>query len=166
MVGSAPLRQDPGRARNHRAAISRCRSRQYIPLDTFAKTNDAWLRVAPEVGTAAARTRARARRTEAARRRSFVLRHRHRHRRPEHRHSRHQRARDAQGHQAHADLRARMRRGSGRDCARPPTTSARFRRKSRCCCRSSCARSRCSARISRSRTSSRRDCSATAPPRC
>ena len=27
---------------------------QYIPLDTFAKTNDAWMRVAPEVGTAAA----------------------------------------------------------------------------------------------------------------
>ena len=27
---------------------------QYIPLDTFAKTNEAWTRVAPEVGTAAA----------------------------------------------------------------------------------------------------------------
>jgi alkylresorcinol/alkylpyrone synthase len=27
----------------------------YIPLDTFAKTNDAWMRVAPEVGGAAAR---------------------------------------------------------------------------------------------------------------
>ncbi|MGD0118059.1 MAG: 3-oxoacyl-[acyl-carrier-protein] synthase III C-terminal domain-containing protein [Candidatus Binatus sp.] len=27
---------------------------QYIPLDTFAKANDAWLRVAPEVGTMAA----------------------------------------------------------------------------------------------------------------
>ena len=27
----------------------------YIPLDTFAKTNNAWMRVAPEVGTAAAR---------------------------------------------------------------------------------------------------------------
>ncbi len=27
---------------------------EYIPLDTFAKTNDAWMRVAPEVGTAAA----------------------------------------------------------------------------------------------------------------
>ncbi|MDO8431556.1 MAG: 3-oxoacyl-[acyl-carrier-protein] synthase III C-terminal domain-containing protein [Candidatus Binatus sp.] len=27
----------------------------YIPLDTFAKTNRAWMRVAPEVGTAAAR---------------------------------------------------------------------------------------------------------------
>ncbi len=27
----------------------------YVPLDTFAKTNAAWMRVAPEVGTAAAR---------------------------------------------------------------------------------------------------------------
>ena len=27
---------------------------EYIPLDTFAKSNDAWMRVAPELGTAAA----------------------------------------------------------------------------------------------------------------
>lgn len=28
---------------------------EYVPLDTFAKTNDAWMRVAPEVGVEAAR---------------------------------------------------------------------------------------------------------------
>ena len=91
---------------------------EYPALDSFAKTNSAWTRVAPELGAAAATSALAAAGMTRARRGSSLLRYRHRDRDAEPGCANRQPARDAAGRPAHADLRPGMRRRSGRNRTR------------------------------------------------